>query len=157
MLQSSNKFSATASVLSDFLPIYDTLLALKEVHGDDEFGKKYNALPGAIKTGFSAMGVTDYGVETGDDFDKGRMVAVESEVSDEFKKDTVIRPVKAGMELQGNVIRLAECVVSLGTEAASVDEGDVVEDDSSPTAEAASDEEEDVAEADSSPDDDSAK
>jgi molecular chaperone GrpE (heat shock protein) len=116
MLQSSNKYSATASVLSEFLPVMDTLIQLREKYGDDDFGKQYNSLPGAIKTGFSVMGTTDFTVATGDKVDTSRMVVMESEYSDTLAKDIVVRPLAIGMELQGNVIRMAEVVASLGKE-----------------------------------------
>lgn len=118
MLQSSNKYSATASVLSEFLPVMDTLVALRAKYGDDEFGQQYNALPGAIKSGFTAMGCTEYTVHVGDAVDAagGRVVAVESEYSEQFAENVVLRPIAAGLELQGNVIRAAQVVASLGKE-----------------------------------------
>jgi len=122
MLQSSNKFSATAATLTEFLPIVDDLIALREKYGEHEFGKQYNALPGAMKTAFTEMGVTEYTVNVGDPVDTTRMIVVGSEYSDEYERDTVLRPINMGMELQGNVILKAECVASLGPEASAVEE-----------------------------------
>jgi molecular chaperone GrpE (heat shock protein) len=115
MLQSTNKFSATAAVLSEFLPIMDKLMALREKYGEDEFGKMYNALPGAIKTGFTSMDCTEYEVAANEPVVTTRMVVVASEPSDTVPNDSVIRTVVPGMELQGNMMRLAQVVVSSGS------------------------------------------
>jgi molecular chaperone GrpE (heat shock protein) len=115
MLQSTNKFSATAAVLSEFLPIMDKLMALREKYGEDEFGKMYNALPGAIKTGFTSMDCTEYEVAANEPVVTTRMVVVASEPSDTVPKDSVIRTVVPGMELQGNMMRLAQVVASSGS------------------------------------------
>jgi molecular chaperone GrpE (heat shock protein) len=114
MLQSSNKFSSTAATLTEFLPILDDLVVLKEKYADDEFGKQYNALPGAMRNAYSQMGVTEFTVKPGDKVDTSRMVIVESVYSEEYAKDTVIRPISMGMELSGNIVRMASCVTSLG-------------------------------------------
>lgn len=116
MLNSSSKYSATAATLAEFLPIMDKLEDLKQKYSEDEFGKLYNALPGAMKTAFMELGVTDYTVTEGVPVDKMRMTVIDSEHSDSFAVNTVIRPLSAGMELQGNIIRAAEVVSSLGPE-----------------------------------------
>ncbi|CAJ1955349.1 unnamed protein product [Cylindrotheca closterium] len=113
-MNSSNKSSATASVLSEFLPLYDKFVSMREQYADTEFGSKYGYL--TIVDAFDKMGVTEYSLETGQDVDAYRMAAVESEYSTEIAKDKVIRPVAAGLELKGNVIRPAQCVVSAGPE-----------------------------------------
>jgi molecular chaperone GrpE (heat shock protein) len=118
VLNSSNKFSATADVMTKFLPILDKLTELRETYGEDEFGKQYNALDGAMKGAFSKMDATELSIAVGDKIDTTRMVVIESEHSNDQAVDTVLRPVAMGMQLQGNVIRLAECVASLGPEPA---------------------------------------
>jgi molecular chaperone GrpE (heat shock protein) len=117
MLQSSNRYASTAVALQPFVSIYDDLLETREMYGDTEFGQKYNALPGAVKSAFSALGVNQLAVSEGTDvFDSSRMVAIES-VHDRVIPDGVVLSVlKPGFELQGNIIRMAECVVSLGPE-----------------------------------------
>ena len=81
----------------------------------DEFGKMYNALPGAIKSGFTSMGCTEYEIATNEPIqNSNRMVVIDSEISTTVPKDCVIRTVQSGMELQGNMIRLAQVVSSLG-------------------------------------------
>jgi len=117
MLQSSNKYAATAGILTEFLPVLDKLTNLRDQYNDDEFGQKYSALAGGMKAAFTEMGVTEFTVAPGDVVDTSRMVVVDSEYSETAEENTVLRPVAIGMELQGNVVRMAECVASLGTEA----------------------------------------
>jgi len=117
-MAASNKHTAEASVLREFLSVKDQLTGLQERFGEDDFGKQYNALKSALDTVFSDLGVAEYTTAPGDAVDRMRMLVVESENSEEFPKDTVLKPLKMGLELQGNVIRLAECVASLGSETA---------------------------------------
>ena len=116
-MNSSNRSSATANVLSEFLPLYDKFVSLKEKYADSEFGSKYGSL--SIEASFAKMGVTEYTLEAGQDVDSYRMAVVETEYSTEIAKDKVIRPVAAGLELEGNVIRAAQCVASAGPEEAA--------------------------------------
>ena len=94
--------------------MYDRLNELKEKYAGDEFGTKYSGL--TMKPTFEKMGVEEYNLEVGAKVDNFRMKVVESDYSSEYAKDTVIRLVAMGMELEGNVMRPAECVASLGTE-----------------------------------------
>jgi len=116
MMQSSDKSAVSANVLSEFLPVLEQLNSIKEKYEGDEFAKQYGALPGAFKACFTQLGVTDYTLSVGDKIDPMRMIVIESEHSNDIPKDTVLRPVKMGMELQGNVVQMAECVSSLGPE-----------------------------------------
>merc|ERR1712176_73101 len=113
-IASTSQASATAAVLKDFLPMYDKLNTLKETYSDDEFGRKYSELN--LQQTFSTLGVTDFNVEAGQTINNFRMKVLEKEVSTEQPKDTVLRQVAPGMELDGNVIRAALCVSSLGAE-----------------------------------------
>lgn len=128
-INSSSKSSAIAGVLADFLPVYDKFAELKERYAGDEFGSKFSGL--SIEATFSKLGVTDFEVEAGQQVDNFRVAIVESEYSTEFAKDTIIRPLSKGMELEGNVIRAAQCVASAGSEeeaaaaAATEDSADV--------------------------------
>mmetsp|Transcript_40062 Transcript_40062/g.96723 ORF Transcript_40062/g.96723 Transcript_40062/m.96723 type:complete len:252 (+) Transcript_40062:117-872(+) len=113
-MNSSNRSSATASVLAEFLPLYDKFVSMKEQYAHTEFGSKYGSL--SIEDTFAKMGATEYSLEAGQDIDAYRMAAVESEYSTEIAKDMVIRQVAPGLEMEGNVIRAAQCVVSAGSE-----------------------------------------
>ncbi len=110
-MNSSSKSNALASVLRDFLPVHDKMDSLKEKYTNDEFGSKYGGL--SIGPTFAKMGVKEFSIAQGLQLDRIRMNVVSSEYS-EALKDTVIRQVEPGMELEGNVIRAAKCVVSLG-------------------------------------------
>lgn len=105
-----------AFVLQKFLPILEDLEQLEEQYGNDDFGKSYNALPGVFKSGMKELGVEDFFVEPGSPVDSGRVSVVAEEYSTDFPQGTVIRPISTGMELQGNVIKMAECIMSLGKE-----------------------------------------
>lgn len=113
-IASTSQASATAAVLKDFIPIYDKLNSLKETYSEDEFGRKYSQLD--LQQTFSNLGVTEFNVEAGEAVNNFRMKVLEKEVSTEHPKDTVLRQVASGMELDGNVIRAAMCVSSLGAE-----------------------------------------
>lgn len=115
-LASTSASSATAGVLRNFLPIYDTLNSLNEKYADDEFGSKFRELN--LKRSFANLGVTDYHVSPGEKVNNFRMKVLESEASADVPKDTVIREVAPGIELNGNVIRAASCVTSSGQAAA---------------------------------------
>ena len=126
-MASSNREVSIATVLRSFLPVKDKLDALRQEYANDEFGKQYVALAGNFNAALGEMGVTDYTANVGETMDRTRVLAVEEEYSTEFAKDTIIRPLKMGLELKGNVVRLAECVVSLGDEseaAAAEEEGE---------------------------------
>ena len=115
MLQSSNKYTATAAILTEFLPALDALNSMKERYEANEFGKMYNALPDAVRSGFTSMGCTEYSIETNAIYDPNRMTIIDSEPSTTLPKDCIIRTIVPGMELQGNIIRLATVVTSSGS------------------------------------------
>jgi molecular chaperone GrpE (heat shock protein) len=112
-MNSSNKSNAMAGVLRDFLPAYDTMNELKVKYANDEFGSKYSGL--SIGPTFEKMGVKEFSVAGGGPVDLIRMKVVGSEYS-EAAKDTVVAQVASGIELEGNVIRAAECITSLGSQ-----------------------------------------
>lgn len=126
-MASSNRETSIATVLRDFLPVKDKLDMLQAQYGDDEFGKQYTALAGNLNTAMGAMGVTEYAATVGEKVDRSRVLVVEEEVSDK-PEGTVLQPLRMGLELKGNVIRLAECVGSVGDksedEAEEVSEGE---------------------------------
>lgn len=128
-MASSNKETSIANVLRDFMVIKDKLEALKEQYENDDFGKQYTALADNFNTAFSAMGCTEYTATVGEKVDPTRVLVVDEEYSTDFDKGCVIKPLKMGLELKGNVIRLAECVASMGeeggdAEAAAATEGE---------------------------------
>lgn len=116
MMQSSNKSAASANVLQEFLPVIRKLGELEGKYENDDFGKQYGAIYGAFKSCYAKLGVTEYSVTAGEKVDVSRVLVIDSEYSDEVPKDNIIRSLKDGMELQGNVMEMAECVSSLGPE-----------------------------------------
>mmetsp|Transcript_30171 Transcript_30171/g.64688 ORF Transcript_30171/g.64688 Transcript_30171/m.64688 type:complete len:278 (+) Transcript_30171:193-1026(+) len=121
-IASTSQASATAAVLKDFLPMYDKLNTLKDSYSGDGFGTKYSELN--LQKTFTTLGVTDFNVEAGDTVNNFRMKVLESEISTDQPKDTVLRQLAPGMELDGNVIRAALCVTSLGAEEAGDEESE---------------------------------
>ena len=118
MLASSNKQGAVASTLAQFLPVYDKLGELNSAYEEDDFGKQYGALFTSMKQAFNDLGTAEYTVSEGDQVDSMRMAVIESEHSTAQPADTVLRVISSGLELQGNVVRPAEVVASLGEETA---------------------------------------
>ena len=126
-MATSSQASATAGVLRDFLPAFDTLNNLQVKYSEDSFGSAYSEL--TLGKTFADLGVTDYNVEPGEPVNNFRMKVLENELSTEFAKDTVIRQTVPGLEIDGNVIRAASCVASSGTgeESGSESQGEATE------------------------------
>lgn len=121
MVASSNKKGAVASTLTEFLSVYDKLEELNADYSEDEFGKQYGALWTSMKKAYIDLGTTEYSAAPGESIDASRMTVLDSEHSEEQPVDTVLRPLRSGMVLQGNMVRLAEVVASLGAEAKEED------------------------------------
>jgi len=120
---------ARAIVLQSFLPILDDLKSKGEVYADDEFAQKYAALGSDFSNCLTNLGVSEYTVAEGENINSLRTNTVEEEFSDSIAKGCVIAPVRLGYELKGNVMRMADVVVSLGSEAETSEEaGDDSED-----------------------------
>lgn len=108
-MASSNRSSATAGVLTEFLPVYDAMNVLHEKYAGDEFGGKYSGL--SMGATFAKMGVQEFSVQAGELVVNDRMTVVGTEES-ELPPGSVIQVVRPGLELEGNVIRPLECVAS---------------------------------------------
>lgn len=115
-MNSSGRAGAIAGILSKFLPVVDRLSCLSELHGGDEFGKQYNALLGDMQGAFKTLGATEYAPSPGDSIDASRVAVKESMNSPDHPSNTVLKTLVEGIELEGNIIRKAECVASLGPE-----------------------------------------
>ena len=113
-----SKSAARASVVQSFLPALDEMDAIGARYEGNAFAATLQSgLTSEFQNNLKELGVTEFGVESGDEVVVGRVVAVEEQFSEEFGKGTVITPLKGGLEIQGNIVRPAECVASLGTEA----------------------------------------
>ncbi|KAL3797113.1 hypothetical protein HJC23_000451 [Cyclotella cryptica] len=132
------KFAARAGVIQTFLPVLDDLDALGARYEGDSFASSLGALRTEFFNSLQELGVTEFGAKAGEAVDGSRVVAVGEEHSDEFSEGTVISLLKSGFEIQGNIVRAAECVGSLGPEK--------VEEASSPAADETNAKEEDVSE-----------
>lgn len=112
-----DKSAARASVLQSFLPAFDELDMLESKYGTNTFAKTLDSgLRSELESSMKGLSVSAYIVEPGHFLDVGRIVAVEQEYSTDCARGTVIRMVKAGLEISGNVIRPVEVVGSLGRE-----------------------------------------
>eukprot|EP00581_Thalassiosira_minuscula_P009698 CAMPEP_0183709700 /NCGR_PEP_ID=MMETSP0737-20130205/5689_1 /TAXON_ID=385413 /ORGANISM="Thalassiosira miniscula, Strain CCMP1093" /LENGTH=275 /DNA_ID=CAMNT_0025937865 /DNA_START=28 /DNA_END=855 /DNA_ORIENTATION=- len=120
---SDNKSAARAGVMQSFLPVLEELDVVGAKYAANDFAR---TLDGGLRSEFNnalgELGVAEYAVESGAAMDLGRVVAVEEEYSEEFAKGTVIRALKTGLEISGNVVRPAEVVGSLGSESAAAEE-----------------------------------
>lgn len=123
--------ASRASVLQSFLPVLDELETLRQQYESNGFAKTLNSgLRSELDKALKELGVTEYMVDSGQtimgsNVAAGRVVAVEEEYSEEYGQGTVIRQLKSGLEIKGNVIRPAEVVGSLGQESS----GAAVEED----------------------------
>mmetsp|Transcript_1360 Transcript_1360/g.3228 ORF Transcript_1360/g.3228 Transcript_1360/m.3228 type:complete len:254 (+) Transcript_1360:114-875(+) len=119
-----NQLGARASVLQSFLPVLDELDALGQKYEGNAFASTLDSgLRSELNTQLGSLGVSEYGVGAGDAMDIGRVVAVEEQYSEEVAKGSVIQIIRPGLEISGNVVRPAEVIGSLGSEA-SAEEGD---------------------------------
>jgi len=119
------KVTAKAVALQGFLPVVDELKILTEKYEGDEFAKGYKALSWDFNNFLTEMGVTEYAVAEGEKAEPRRVNAFEEEHSDTVEKGCVIQALDTGFEIDGNVMRMAAAVVSLGSEGEeAAEEGD---------------------------------
>jgi molecular chaperone GrpE (heat shock protein) len=111
-MNSSSQSNAMAGILKNFLPVHDKLEAMKDQYAADDFGRQYSGL--WMGPTLAKMGVKEYSVSEGEPLDRIRMNAVSMEYSMSVPKDTVMEALTPGLELEGNVVRAATCVVSRG-------------------------------------------
>lgn len=118
----NSKQAAWASVVQTFLPVMDELDAVGAKYEGNEFAQSLGALRSEFMNALGELGVSEFGANVGDMVDGERVVATSEEFSEECAKGTVISGVKNGFEIQGNIVRPAECVGSLGSEKAEEEE-----------------------------------
>ena len=114
----NSQTTAKAGVLQSFLPIMDELKSLTEKYDGNDFAKSYGALSWDFNNALKDMGVAEFTVEAGQVADSRRVQAVQEVHSEEVAKGVIIEVVDSGFEMEGNVMRMAAAVVSLGPEAA---------------------------------------
>jgi molecular chaperone GrpE (heat shock protein) len=113
-MENSNASTATASVIQSFLPAMDQFYALKTLYESNDFGTKYSGLSGAMASALKGLGVENFTVDVGAAVPAERATVVKEEHSKDIEAGKIIRVTTPGMELKGNIIRMAEVVVSLG-------------------------------------------
>lgn len=118
------KTTARARVLSKFLPVVDELKSLTEKYEGDEFAGKYKALSSDFNGAMGTMGVVEYTLGEGEVADANRVTTVVEEHSETIPKGCVIAVIEGstGYEIEGNVMRAVDAVVSLGPEIAEEEE-----------------------------------
>lgn len=122
---SDTKSAARATVMQSFLPVLEELDAVGAKYAGNAFAKTFDAgLRSEFENSLGELGVAEYVVEIGQTMDVGRVVAVEEEHSEYFAKGTVIRVLKSGLEISGNVVRPVEVVGSLGKGSAEKQAGE---------------------------------
>eukprot|EP00584_Thalassiosira_punctigera_P008709 CAMPEP_0172543452 /NCGR_PEP_ID=MMETSP1067-20121228/13850_1 /TAXON_ID=265564 ORGANISM="Thalassiosira punctigera, Strain Tpunct2005C2" /NCGR_SAMPLE_ID=MMETSP1067 /ASSEMBLY_ACC=CAM_ASM_000444 /LENGTH=265 /DNA_ID=CAMNT_0013329875 /DNA_START=78 /DNA_END=875 /DNA_ORIENTATION=- len=120
--------AARATVMQSFLPVLEELDAVGAKYEGNAFAKTFDAgLRSEFESSLAELGVSEYFAESGQALDAGRMVAVEEEYSEEFAAGTVIRALKSGLEISGNVVRPAEVVGSVGQEGEGEEGGEAAE------------------------------
>jgi len=139
-----NKFIARASVLQEFLPVLDELQAADQKYAGNNFADNYSKLSANFKKVLEDLEMSDFNPEIGTKIDTRRCNVVDKVYSEEIGKDCVVSARTIGYELQGNVMRMAEVVSSLGSESAEkeVTEDEIVEGEGEETEAKDKDEEE---------------
>lgn len=123
-MASSKEDTALASVIQNFLPVWDKLTALDEANKDTKIGEQFGGgLTSSMATAMKELGVSEFTFKPGDAVDMRRMIITEERHSDEFPKDTVIRPLSlVGREINGNIMQMVDVVASLGKEVVEEEE-----------------------------------
>lgn len=119
-----DKLISQASALQYFLPVLESVGTLELTYENNEFAKKYSAIGWDFRNVFKSMDCVDFSVTVGEPCVRSKMTVVREEYSDDIKKGAVIEQLKEGMELKGNIVKMAEVVVSLGSEADAIKEAE---------------------------------
>ena len=113
----NSKYVARASIVQRFLPVMDELNALREEYGEDAFGKQYDQLRWDMDNVLQKnLEVESFTATVGGAVNRLRHAVSGYEYSNKYPEGSVIKAVKAGLEVKGNIIRQAECIVSKGSE-----------------------------------------
>jgi molecular chaperone GrpE (heat shock protein) len=112
----TSKYISRASVLQrHFLPILEEMSTLQEKYASTPNGKSYDTLRSDMMLALQKkIDVTAFDSPVGKEVNKQRDAIVGYEVSDTVPKGYVLRAVKSGLEVHGNIICPAQCIVSQG-------------------------------------------
>jgi len=109
----TSKYVARANVVKKHF--LDILEQMQSLHDQYPTGNSYNALLTDLNLVLQKkIEVTPYEAVPGKEVTANREAIVGYELSDTIPKGTILRSVQAGLEIHGNVIRPAQCMVSKG-------------------------------------------
>lgn len=137
--KASDEARGKARKIDPFLPILDELTALKGTFPEDaeKVSTQFASLGGDLLSNLEAIGLKSFGAEAGTDrYLISRHTAIRKEYSDIIPEGYIMEVLVEGLEVEGNIVREAEVVVSLGVEK------EVVEEDAKEEEEAVEDEKE---------------
>lgn len=121
----SNLQAAKANILQSLLPNLDDLNNIVYNYSNNEFAQSYSALRNDFASSLASMGVSEYIPEIGSVMDTRRCHVLSEQEVDEVDDAGIILSVeREGYDVDGNVIRLAEVVVSKGKEVEEEPEGE---------------------------------
>lgn len=110
----TSKYISRASVLKrHFLPILEEMSTLQVKYASTPNGKSYDTLRSDMMLALQKkIDVTTFDSSVGKEVNKQRDAIVGYEVSDTVPKGYVLRAVKSGLEVHGNIICPAQCFAS---------------------------------------------
>lgn len=113
--QTSKSISRASVLQKHFVPILEEMSLLQQKYATTPNGKSYDTLRSDMMLALQKkIDVTTYDSPVGKEVNKQRDAIVGYEASDTIPKGMVLRSVKSGLEVQGNVICPAQCIVSQG-------------------------------------------
>jgi len=113
----NNQYTERANILQKFFPLLDELTELDTKYSGVGFAGSYSPLKGSLIGAMKELKAAEFSVTAGDEVDSRRVTTVEEIYNGDIGKGCVVEMKKTGWELEGNVMRFAEAVVSLGSEA----------------------------------------
>jgi len=121
----SDEARGKARKIEPFLTVLDELAALEGTFSDDteKVAKQFASLGGDLQTNLGKVGLKSFGAEVGTDrYIISRYTAISKEHSDTIPEGYIMKVLVEGLEIEGNIVREAEVVVSLGVKKEEVDE-----------------------------------
>jgi len=111
-----------AKAIKGFVDVLEKLDALGDAFdGEDEgaqrVARQFSSLRGDLRTNLESVGLKEFRAEPGTDrFIASRHNALRRENSDTIPEGYIMEMVSPGAEIEGNVVKVADVVVSLGVE-----------------------------------------
>jgi molecular chaperone GrpE (heat shock protein) len=112
----TSKYISRASVLQKhFVPILEEMSTLQQKYANTPNGKSYDTLRSDMMLALQKkIDVSTFDSIVGKEVNKQRDDIVGYEASDTIPKGMVVRSVKSGLEVHGNIVCPAQCIVSQG-------------------------------------------